>query len=105
MRERHVGQRLLSWSWSYFSVAIATTSREHCAAPSFFSLPFACRAARHALRKHALRHVTWCGAKSQLGCLSKAVSEPAWQLAHAHATTELAVRPKGGPRTTSFLAR
>jgi hypothetical protein len=37
-------------------------------------------------------HGTWRGAQSQLGCLSTAVSELAWQLGHAHAITELAVR-------------
>jgi hypothetical protein len=49
--------------------------------------------------------VTWRSAKSQLGRLSTAGSEPAWQLAHTHAITELAVRPKGGQRTIRFLAR
>ena len=66
--------------------------REHFASPSFLSLSFACSAARHAQRKLASRHVTRRSAKAQLGCLSTAVSEPVWQLDHAHAITEWAVR-------------
>ena len=73
-------------------MVIATTSREHCSAPSFFSLSFTCCASRSAQHKLALRHVTRRIAKAQLDCLSTAVSEPVWQLDHAHAITELAVR-------------
>jgi hypothetical protein len=65
-----------------------STVRRYC---SFLCRSHVEQLATYSANKHT-RPITRRYAKAQLGCLSKAVSEPVWQLDHAHAITELAVR-------------